>query len=275
MKMFNKTGLLALLFAAFVFTGCIEIQTLITVDSSGAGSIEETVMLSREIIDMITELQNSFAPDSVKAEPFQFYNEDELRNNAAQYGSGVIYVSSEKLSSETKEGYTVRYEFTDINNLKVNQNPNSRVKLESFEDEAEVQEEFITFNFIKDTPSEIRIQMPLESQVGEADSSVEEETGMETDTTGMTEQLVNIFKDLKFSLALDVKGNIIKTNAAYVENSRVTLFEINFAELISNAEKLKEFRETEPQNFEQVKKMLQDIPGLKVEPNNQLFIKFK
>ena len=274
MKALKVTRLIFMLFISAALSGCIEVNTLITVNNDGTGTVEETVMLSREIIDMITELQSSFASDTAAPEPFQFYKEDELRKNAELYGIDVSYLSSEPLSTQSKEGYTVKYEFKDINNLKINQNPNSRVKLESIDEEPEVDQEFITFNFIKDMPSEIRISMPLEKQL-EKDETPEEENQTEMDTTGMTDQLIKIFQDLKFTLAVDVNGKIVQTNAFYVENNRVTLFEINFAELISNSEKLKEFKETDPQNFEQVKKILRSIPGIKVEPNNQLFIKFE
>lgn len=276
MKALKVTRLIFILFISAALSGCIEVNTLITVNNDGSGTVEETVMLSREIIDMITELQSSFAPDTASIEPFQFYKEEELQNNAELYGVEVSYISSEQLSAETKEGYRVKYGFKDINNLKINQNPNSRVKLESFEEEPEVQEEFITFNFIKDKPSEIRIYLPLDKQLEKQENeSVDKEKPTDMDTTGMTDQLIKIFQDLKFALAVDVNGKIIQTNAEYVEKNRVTLFEISFAELISNAEKLKEFKETDPQNFEQVKKILRSIPGLKIEPNNQLFIKFE
>jgi len=274
MKALKIPVLVILLTLSTIFAGCIEISTLITVNNDGSGTVEETVMMSREIIDMLTEFQNSFASDTVQSEPFKFYNEEELKKNTSQFGEGVSYVSSREIKGENKEGYTAKYEFRNVNNLKINQNPNSRVKLESIETEPEVKEEFITFNFIKDKPSELRIQMPLEKKFEESEDTAVEDT-VSMDTTGMTEQLTAIFKDLKFSLAVDVKGNITNTNAVYVDKNRITLFEINFAELISNAEKMREFGNAKPQNLEQVKEILKGIPGIKVEYNNQVFVKFE
>jgi glutaredoxin-related protein len=258
---------------ALFFTGCIELSTLINVNSDGSGTVEETVMMSSKIIEMISELEKSFTDDTTEYEPFQFYDEEALKNQASDLGDEVRYVSSKKISRSEKEGYLVMYEFRDINKLQINQNPNSRVKLESFEDEPEVEMEYITFSFIDGNPDEIRIQMPTEKQFV-SDTTITLDT-VDADTTMMNQQIAEIFKDLKITLALNINGNIIRTNADYVEGSRVTLLEVNFGELIQNAEKMREFRDTDPQNFEQVKKIIKGIPGIKVDTNNLIFVQFK
>jgi len=94
MKAHKIPGIIFILFLTIMFAGCIEIKTLITINNDGSGTVEETVMLSKEIIEMITELQNSFESDTSALEPFRFYNEEELRNNAKQFGDEVSYVSS-------------------------------------------------------------------------------------------------------------------------------------------------------------------------------------
>jgi hypothetical protein len=263
----------AFILAAVFFTGCIEVSTLINVNRDGSGTVEETVMLSREIIDMITDLEKAFAEDTADVKPFQFYNEDELKSQSSGFGDEVVYISSRKISRENREGYHVMYEFRDINKLQINQNPNSRVKLESFDDEPEVQEEFITFSFIKEDIPEVRIQMPVEKKL--SDSLSKPEISVESDTTMINEQLTKLFQDLRITMELNVQGKIKKTNAEYVQGSKVTLLDINFGELLTNSDKLREFRETDPQNFEQVKSILRGIPGIKVELSDMVFIQFE
>jgi hypothetical protein len=257
-------------------TGCIQISTLISVNKDGSGTVEETVLLSREIIEMISELEKAFAEDTTDLKPFEFYNEEELRTQKNQFGEEVQYISSRKISQDNREGYLVMYEFQDLNKLRINQNPNSRVKLESFEDEPEVQEEFITFSYIAGKPKEIRIQMPAEEMIGEAkeeewDTSTEE---TEADTSMMNEQLARVFKDLRVSLVVEVAGTINRTNADYVEGSRITLLDIEFGKMIENPEVLGQFRDTDPQNFEQVKTLLKGMPGIKVDLNKLITVQF-
>jgi predicted RNA-binding protein Jag len=269
-----KNLLAAMLFIA-TFPGCIEISTLISIQTDGSGTVEETVLLSREIIEMITELEKAFATDTTEYKPFDFYDENELKVQASQFGEEVRYISSKKISRENKEGYLVMYEFRDLNKVRINQNPNSRVRLESFDDETEVQEEFITFSYISGQPSEIRIQMPAEDMIGDSnDNDIEDSfrQDIEQDTAQINEQLSRIFQDLKIAMEVEVEGNISRTNADYIEGSRITLLDIDFGKLVDNPDKLKEFREADPQNFEQVKTIIKSIPGIKVDLNKLIIV---
>jgi hypothetical protein len=258
--------------------GCIEISTLVKVNKDGSGTVEETVFISKEIIEMISELEKAFMEDTSDYQPFKFYNEDELRSQAKQFGDEVIYVSSRSIERDDKEGYLVMYEYRDLNRLRINQNPNSRVKLESFEDEAEVEEELITFSYIKGTPNEIRIQMPAEEFVKdttEETAEVTESDVVQQDTSEMDEQIAKVFKDLRVSMWVDVEGEITKTNAEYVKGSRITLLDIDFGKLLENTDKLQEFREADPQNFEEVKAILKNIPGVEVDLNEVITIQYQ
>jgi hypothetical protein len=275
MKHIKILLLTAALSLALLSTGCIEISTLVTVNKDGSGTLEETVMLSSEIIEMITELQKSFAEDTAETEPFQFYNEEDLKTQTANFGEEVRYISSQKINRDEKEGYVVMYEFRDLNKLKINQNPNSRVKLESFEDEPEVEEEFLTFGFMQGDPAEVRVQMPVENNIkADTGSAVVEDTTI-SDTTALNEQLAKIFKDLKISMAIKVDGKITDTNADYVDGSEITLLQIDFNELLSNAEKFRKFRTTNPQTFEEVKEILKGIPGIKIDTKESVFVRFE
>jgi hypothetical protein len=272
-----KIVLAAALFL-FLFHGCIEISTLVTVNKDGSGTLEETVMLSSEIIEMITELEKSFAEDTTDHQPFQFYNEEELKAQTSQFGEEVRYVSSQKISRERKEGYVVMYEFRDLNELRINQNPNSRVHLESFDEEPSVEEEFITFSYIKGQPNELRIQMPMEEMIGDTTEKEEKDSAFieqEKDTTMMNDQLAAIFKDLKISLMVGVEGNIVRTNAEHVADSKITLLEIDFSKLLEDPEKLAEFRDADPQNLEEVKEIIKGIPGIKVDLNKMVTVQFE
>lgn len=277
MKLFRISIFSLLLAGAIFFTGCIEINTLITVNKDGSGTVEETVLLTREVINMISEFQKSFSDSTSETKPFEFYNPEELEGQASNFGGKVKYLSSHEVSTENKSGYVVTYGFSDINELKINQNPDSRVKLEAVSEEPEVVKEFVTFSFKKGEPAEVRIRMPEDKKLtgdvnAETDSALQT---MEADSVNLTEQIAAIFKDLRMSMTLKVNGDITKTNAEYRDGSIITLLDVNFSELLGNAEKLKEFRKVNPQNFEQVKEILKGIPGIKVEFNNPVFVQFE
>jgi len=52
--------------------------------------------------------------------------------------------------------------------------------------------------------------------------------------------------------------------------------ELDFGELFENPEKLKELGELqEPESFSQVTELLKDLPGIKINPMEELKIEFK
>ncbi len=95
-----------------------------------------------------------------------------------------------------------------------------------------------------------------------------------SNTEGMDE-LLKLMKGMRIALTLDVNGNITETNASYVKDSSITLFDINFNDLLDNPEKLKMFKQQNPKNLEEIKKIVENLPGVKVELNNPVNIKFE
>ena len=87
-------------------------------------------------------------------------------------------------------------------------------------------------------------------------------------------QLKQILKDLKMTLSLEINGKIEETNATFVDGSKITLFEIDFGKLIDNPEKFKEFTKVHPNSLDELKKIVKGIPGIKIEINEPMMVKF-
>jgi hypothetical protein len=266
--------LCSLFFISFFLSGCIEVNTTIKVNADGSGTVEETVFMSNEIINMIKEFASSFDSTGT-SEEFTLFKESELKEKAANLGEGVEYISGEKITEEGKEGYRAIYSFEDINKLTIDQDPTSRIP-DNPEAQQKQPEEYLTFGFIKGTPSEVIINMPSlqgETETEEEISETESTDTSDSDSTDLT-QLKYFLKDFGFSLKVQVDGTISSTNATYIEGSSITIFSIDFGELLENAEKLKQLEKSNFQNLQQVKDLLIDIPGIKIETNNPVNIKF-
>jgi hypothetical protein len=85
----------------------------------------------------------------------------------------------------------------------------------------------------------------------------------------------NIFQDLKVKIALQFEGTILKTNAAYRDGSTVTLIDIDFGKIISNATLFKQMLAVNPQSVGETKALLKGVEGLKFETNNPVTIEFE
>lgn len=264
----------------FLFAGCIEIITLVKVNSDGSGTVEETVLMSKDIVDMIRELANSMPPDSgEEKEEFNLFNEEELRGQAAAFGEGVEYLNGKEISDDSKEGFSAVYSFKDLNQLRINQNPNAKLPLGAIEENDEVQEELVTFRFVKNKNSEITINFTslkpetIMDEIAKDETAAADADSMITDTT--FSEVAKFLQDMKIMLAIEPDGKITETNATYINGNIITLFDIDFNELLSNKEKFEEFNKLQPQTFEDFKQIVRDIPGIKVELNQPLIIKFQ
>jgi len=59
-----------------------------------------------------------------------------------------------------------------------------------------------------------------------------------------------------------------------VDESEITLFKLNFGELLENPEKLEELKNMDSNNLKELKEIMKDIPGIKIETNDPVVIKF-
>ncbi len=269
-KAFTKFVLFLL--TAVLFTGCLEVNTTIHLNKDGSGTLEESVLMSSQVIEMISAFAASFDSTGTDTASFSLFREDQLIADTAKYGTGVEYVSGRELKQDGKEGYNVVYAFRNINDLKINQNPNSKIDMEGVEFEEDTAREFLYFNFDKGNPSELTIRMPSMNDQTVSNEVAAEDTSS-ANTEGMDE-LLKLMKGMRVSLTLDVNGSITQTNASYVNGSSITLFDINFNDLLDNPEKLKMFRQQNPKSLGEIKKIVENLPGVKVELNNPVHIKF-
>ena len=97
---------------------------------------------------------------------------------------------------------------------------------------------------------------------------------VEPDTADF-ENMVKFMKDMKAKVEIKIDGKIVNTNATHVDGNTITLFDIDFGQLLSDKEKLEQFKKFNPDSFEEVKKLVKDIPGIKVELNKEVFVEFE
>ena len=267
---------LAIFLVALVITGCIDVKTKIKVNKDGSGTIEETMLMSSEMVQMMKQFVSGFGADSTNTQEFNLYNEEELKNKASEYGEGVQFLSGKELKQDGKEGYTAIYGFSDLNKLRFDQNPDSKMPegVETAEQEPK-EKDYITFKFDRNNGSEIIINMPPPSKESEKDSTMDmEDTGSDSLNTGDLSKLTALLKDFNISLVIETDGDIEETNATYADKSSVTLFNLNFSLLLDDPEKLKALKKINAGNIEEVKDLLKDVPGIKIETNNPVKIKF-
>lgn len=267
-----------LLVSTTVFSGCIEIYTTINLKPDGSGTIEKNLMMSKEAIMMIS----NFFPGQDSTKKFDLFDEDKFRKDALDMGDHVKYIAGKRQSAEDKEGYIITYAFTDIDNVKIGQNPSKIIRPPEMNEMSDTTsspagpaDEYITFDFSRDDPSKLSIKLPSE----EFQESEKEQLESAVDTmrinTEMEQKIKQMMKGMKMAFVVNIPGTILETNAAYHEGSKITLAEIDFGKLIENPENYKRFLTMKNKPFSEAKKFLRTIPGIKIELNENVEVKFK
>lgn len=272
------------LFAAALFTlgltGCLQIEKLVKLKPDGSGTIEETVVMSKESVAQMEQMAAGFGgldkkkEDKPAAKGFDLMDEKKLRAAAEKMGDGVTFVSAKKIDNDKGSGFVATYAFTDINKLKLDQNPGDAmptpggVKTGAGSGASKV--EPVTFKFAKGSPAELLVKMPA-PDLKKAEKK-EQPPGSEDMAMQMMKQM---FKDMKITMAIEVAGEIKETNAEYHDGSRVTLIEMDFNKLLADPEKFKKLAKENPKTLQESKVLMKGIDGVKVETAPEVKIKFQ
>lgn len=269
-------------FMCIFICGCFEVSQEITLNKDGSGRLVERMMMSKDVMNKMNEFFASFAAlgasggksKSKNKEGMDIYDKDKLIADAAKYGPDVKYVSSKKVSTANKDGYEVVYEFKDINNLRINQNPSDKGPQSKTDAKENAKEENIVFQFQKGEPSTLTIVSPKQDNLEKEKKKRAEKQDKAAEQKELSE-MRDVFKDLYIGIFIRPSGKIIETNATYNDNGRITLLEMDFAKLVANEKQFESFAKAKPETVEASKELLKKIPGFKVDLNEKVIIKFE
>lgn len=231
--------------------GCLRSTTTIDLKTDGSGTIVQETAVSAQAIGM---LQGMGGANQTGEKPPQLFGEEQARKVAATMG--VTFVSGEPIKNGELEGYRARYSFDDISKVTVKMDqgtdnlvPSGGTKKPPF-----------AFAFSRGpAASTLTIQMPEQTPGGGGfplpGAGTDAEKAQAAQALTMMKMMM---RGLFVDVALNVDGRILKSNAPYVEGSRVTLMQIDFDKLLSDDSALQKL-----QNAKDVKS-LAAVPGLKI-----------
>jgi hypothetical protein len=265
-------NLFLMLVSSFCLLGCLEFDLLVKVNRDGSGTIEQTVLMNKALINQMQDFSDSFGDKNKKK--FSLIDKKTLIKDATKMGEGVYFQYVKSISEKEREGYKAHYSFKDINTLKLNQNPSDKIPLPS-DGESKSPNESFTFSFQRADQPTLTIRQPdITFSPDSTSDNLEEPPAAADDTSGI-DMMMEMFKGLRVSIAVEVKGTILKTNAAYADANRVTLMEMDFERIIHDREKFAVISKQKPKTMEEAKQLLKDIPGIKFEMAKETMIQFR
>lgn len=260
----------------FCCTGCFTFETIVRINPDGSGTLEQTFSLTSEILQMAMMFGDE------DSEPPGLCEEDKLREEATTMGAGVRLVSSEAIEEDERMGCKAVYAFDDINTLNVNLSPEDQMS-DALGSDADMEEEttdeadFITFRFDEGSPSTLVVLMDQSPKDEDAQNQPAEDTTPVDDEqrTQQMQMMRQMFKGGRLAISLELAGTIAQTNATYREGGHITLFEIDFDRLLEDDEQLLLLTEANPKNPDEIKALLEDVDGIKIETNEEVTIRFQ
>jgi hypothetical protein len=273
---FMKALKIAVLLAvSLALMGCFESIVLLRVNKDGSGTIEETVVLS----DAFMELMKSFGGDqSAEAAKEEENPIDvaQLTEKATHMGEGVSFESAVPVKTDSGSGYKATYSFADINKVRINQNPGENVSPAPTGGEQQgPAEEWLRFNFNGGPTASLEILYPRDVEMGkEEEESSQGEADFDSNPE-MMDMMRQLYQDMHLRMAVEVDGRITETNASYVDGSTVTLMDVDFGKILQDEEKFKELLQANPRTIEEMKELVKDNPGIKVEIEDSIRIDFR
>ena len=244
---------LALLVFACASSGCLRLTTTIDLRPDGSGTILQETSISNRAIETI----NSFADQADKAPP-EFLTGEAARQAAATMG--VTFVSGEPYTTADLKGYRARYAFDDISKVILNLDPSGWI-----------------FGFTFDrrpTSSILTIQMAQGKSGGDflglgAGGEAPGSAADKAEADQAMAMIAAMLKGMFIDVSLRVNGRILKSNAPYVQGSRVTLMQLDFDKLLADKTALRKLQSAPDISG------LSGLPGLKIVKGPKVTIEFR
>ncbi len=254
--------LLAVLVVHFC-SACFEVGVLVHVKPDGSGTIEQSVSVSTAMLAQAKLLGG----DKGKA-PTEI-NEEELRAAALALGEGVTFVGAKKIEQEGREGYTATFAFTDIGRIHLDLSKMGQAAGPGVEGKS------LTVGFKKGNPSELVLSMPKTDAKDQEKLKAAQTPEMEAMAEQMLPMMAQMFKGARMRVELEFEGAIVDTNATHREGSRITFMDVEFDKIMADPAKFKVLSKVKDPTSPEARELLKGMPGVKVETENPIRVRFQ
>lgn len=241
-------------------SGCINSATLVRVKPDGSGTIEQTMLMN---LAALKGLMAGMGGSSQMKETPGVFNEAEFKRMADRMG--VRPVSLTPLKEGGFEGAKAIFAFDDITKVRVDQDP----QMSGAAGAKSSANNPIRFTMAKQGATSVLTITVDEKAMSAASAKAGASAsapGADAIDPAMMQMIKTMFQGFKVAIDLEVEGKIVKTNADYVNGSRVTLLELDMAGLFEDEAKLRALQSKigPGASISDIKPYLKDVKGVKM-----------
>jgi hypothetical protein len=272
------------LVASLLASGCFSSETIITVKANGSGTIEQTNLLNTQLIGMAGAMMSNGAANDAGGTTAklpnieEIFSDEEVAGRASQMGSGVRFVSNERVTNGELQGSKALYAFDDIRTVSMGPRTGA-ARRDGAPNMAASPELSFGLKQRPDGVSVLTVTLPDragEPRPGDMPQGPARMPDMsEVPPEGLA-MMKSMFQGSRVAVNVDVEGQVVKTNSPYVEGSRVTLMELDLAELVGDPVGVRALEVLKPGvDFATIKKTLEGVKSVKVVPEPVVTIEFR
>lgn len=274
----NILKMMVVLVVSCGLAGCFQVDQVVTLAPDGSGTLEETFMISRKVAESMAALTGGMGeqPGTEVAEKApkkeqSFFKDDEIRKRAENFGTDVRFVKMERLSNKQFEGYKALYSFKNINMLRLDQSNPGMPGQAGQAGEAPPKGTAFIFTPGK-TATLVVKQYKKASAEGDAPVAAPPARESSAEELAMVRQM---FDGLRVSTTLIIKGKILDSNATHRSGSTITMAEVDFGKILDKPDVLAKMAAVQPGDQAAAMEMIKNLPGMKVDMNDELRVSFR
>jgi hypothetical protein len=262
---------------------CFQSETVIRVKADGTGTIEQTNLANKDMLGMAAGMakqavQNAgggadTAPNV--ANLGDLFDEAKIREQASSFGLGVRFVSSAPLAQNGLTGVKATFAFDDVRLLNLNNRQGGGSAAPTPQLRFDLEKPAAT-----DGATVLRVRLPQGTRSPEgapADAAAPAVPAQRPDLPPEALAMVrNMFKGAHVNVAVEVDGAIVTTDGPKRDGSRVTIFGLDFEQLLSDPSKFSALQGLKPgTDFATARRALEGVPGVLLPAAPTVTIEFR
>jgi len=242
--------------------GCFHMTTVMKVDSTGAGTIEHSMVFTTA---GLAQLRQLMVLSGGRGQNFDPLSEQQARDLASVIGEGVTYVSSRPVVTPTGQGREATYAFSDVNQLKISTTPPTPGGLTIKTPGLGTETSTVTFSLTREVSgnSVLHIHVPEPNWLGTIGSA---------NASGQLALIKTMLAGAKVQLAAEPAGTLVKSSSPFIDGQRVTLLEVDLDELLKDETLLPRLAAAKTE--EEIAAIAKSAAGLKVSFDREITIEF-
>jgi hypothetical protein len=249
-------GAICVVAAMFFLSGCFQAEQVINVKPDGSGTVVFTVKVGKAALEQMKALGGG---GDANADPLeQMMKKEEAEEMAKKLGEGVKLEKIEPFKEGESVGKRATFSFADINKVKADMSMGPDAGGDDKDKEP------IKFEFTKGSPATLIIHSPNKKSKDKPDDPQED---------AQMAAAAAMMKDMRITIAVNVQGTLVSTDADNKEGTRITLIDLPVGEALKDVKKFKAIDRAA--DWASAAKLIKEIPGAKVESKQKVKVELK